>query len=94
MKKILAIILALLVICTMFTGCVNRAVGFGNMNYKLIHIDTYHYSGCLTVDRWYDGTTGIEVYTHEAGNIFVSEGMYILLDGTEDCPFCAGDEDG
>ena len=93
MKKLLAIILISLIVSTMFTGC-NRSFGFGHQTYEKIHIDTHHFSGCLTVDHWCDGTTGIEVYTDEAGSIFVSEGMYVLLDGDKDCPFCAGAEDG
>lgn len=91
MKKMLAIILTMLVICTMFTGC-NRAMGLGNQNYEQIHIDTYHYSGCLTVEYWYESENGIEVRTSEAGSMFASEGTYILLSGDKPCPFCAGKE--
>ena len=87
MKKILCVILAL-AICLAFTGCGNMSIGLGNYNYTKVHIDTHNYSGCLTIEKWYDSGNGIEVKTKEAGDIFLSEGTYILLDGTEDCPFC------
>ena len=90
MKKFFAIILMLVMVVTMFTGC-NRSYGFGNQSYEKIHIDTYHYSGCLTVKNWYNGDTGIEVNTNEAGSIFVSEGIYVLLEGDKVCPFCTND---
>jgi hypothetical protein len=61
-------------------------MGAGNYTFKKIHIDTHHYSKCLTIVRWYDNEGGIEVYTEEAGAVFCSEGTYILLE--DYCPFC------
>ena len=90
MKKLLVFILALVMCLSMFAGC-NKSYGFGNYKYNKVHIDTYHYSGCLTVEKWYEGSTGIEVKTKEAGSIFLSEGTYILLGGDKGCPFCDGE---
>ena len=88
MKKILAIALVLIMALTMFVGCGNKSIGLGNFTFKKIHVDTYHYSGCLTVEKWYDQETGIEVKTKEAGSIFLAEGMYMLI--KDECPFCTG----
>ena len=88
MKKLLAIIIALVMVITMFAGCGNMSWGMGNYSYKKIHIDTHHYSGCLTVEKWYENSSGIEVLTTEAGSVFASEGTYILLGGDKGCPFC------
>ena len=88
MKKVFAILFALVIVVTMFNGCGNMSMGFGNFNYKKIHIDTHHYSGCLTIEKWYENESGIEVKTKEAGSVFVSEGTYMLIDGDKGCPFC------
>lgn len=89
MKRILAF--ALIVFCIVsFTACGNRSIGFGSFHYERIHIDTHHYSGCLTVEAWYESESGIEVRTSEAGSMFASEGTYVLLSGDKPCPFCAG----
>ena len=92
MKKLFVLILALVMVITLLAGCGNQSFGFGNFTFKKIHIDTYHYSGCLTVEKWYENSTGIEVLTKEAGAIYLSEGMYILVDGDKGCPFCVDQE--
>ena len=91
MKKLLAITLVLVICLGLLAGC-NMSMGFGNFSYQKIHIDTHHYSGCLTIERWYENESGIEVTTKEAGSVFASEGTYILLCGDKDCPFCAENE--
>ena len=85
MKKIIAILMIvglLFVLC----GCGNQSLGFGNLVFRKIHIDTHHYSGCLTVEKWHDNETGIEVKTREAGSLYLSEGTYFLVEDV--CPFC------
>ena len=89
MKKILAIALALMMSLTMLVGCGNMSIGLGNFTYEKIHIDTHHYSGCLTIIKWYENSAGIEVLTEEAGSVFASEGTYMLIDGDNGWPFCA-----
>ena len=85
MKKIcLFLILALAVM--MLGSCGNYSAGFGNYTYRKIHIDTYHFSGCYTVETWYESDSGIEVKTKELGTIFASEGTYILVE--DKCPVC------
>lgn len=88
MKKILAITLVLMMALVLFAGCGNMSLGIGNYTYRKIHIDTHHYSGCLTIKKWYENSSGIEVMTEEAGSVFASEGTYILLGGDKICPFC------
>lgn len=84
MKKIIAIIL--LVMALLLTSGCNKSYGFGNYSFKKIHIDTHNYSGCFTVEKWYDNSQGIEVKTAEVGAMFFSEGTYVLIE--KECPFC------
>lgn len=84
-KKIIAVIALVIMIMTVFTGC-NMSLGFGNFNFEKIHVDTYNYNGCFTVEKWHDNSAGIEVKTKEAGSMFLAEGMYMLIE--DECPFC------
>lgn len=84
MKKILLVILIIAMV-TVLSAC-NMAMGMGNFEFNKIHIDTYHYSGCFTIQKWYNNESGIEVKTKEAGSMFLSEGTYILIE--DKCPFC------
>lgn len=89
-KKISVVLLFMLVVLTV-VGCGNMGIGIGNYEYGKVHVDTYHYSGCFTIEKWYDNETGgIEVNTKEAGSMFLSEGQYILLE--DKCPFCDTEE--
>ena len=92
MKKVIVLILVSAMVAVVFAGCGNMSLGVGNFNYKKIHIDTHHYSGCLTVKKWYENSSGVEVLTEEAGSVFASEGTYIMLGGDKECPFCGGKE--
>lgn len=85
MKKIIAIIMSLVFICTL-CACGNMSMGFGNYQFNKVHIDTYNYSGCFTVEKWYENSTGIEVKTTEVGALYLSEGTYFLIE--DECPFC------
>jgi hypothetical protein len=85
MKKI-CLFLILAVLATALFSCGNYGMGLGNYSYTKIHIDTYHFSGCYTVEKWYESESGIEVTTKELGSIFASEGTYILVE--DKCPVC------
>ena len=65
----------------------NVSIGPGNFKFEKVHIDTYNYNGCLTIEKWYEDETGIEVKTKEVGAIYLSEGTYFLIE--KECPFCA-----
>lgn len=93
MKKIIAMMLVVLLVVGM-AGCGNMSMGLGSFTYEKIHIDTHHYSGCLTIEKWYENGSGIEVLTKEAGSVFASEGTYILLGGDKDCPLCTERREG
>lgn len=86
MKKIVVLILSIVMMTLMLTGCGNMSWGFGNFTFEKIHVDTYNYNGCFTVEKWWDNSNGIEVKTKEAGSMYLAEGMYMLIE--EDCPFC------
>lgn len=88
MKKIIAMIIAIVLIAAMFAGCGNMSMGLGNFTYKKVHVDTHNYSGCFTVEKWYESGTGIEVKTREVGSMYLSEGTYVMIEGDVDCPFC------
>ena len=89
MKKIFSVIMLALALGATLTGCGNMSIGFGNYEYEKIHVDTHNYSGCFTVDKWYDNSNGIEVKTNEAGSLYLAEGMYMLVE--DECPFCEGE---
>ena len=86
MKKIIAILILLITLVVLFTGCGNMSMGPGNYNFEKIHVDMHNYSGCLTIEKWYDNTSGIEVKTEEVGSLYLAEGMYVLVE--DECPFC------
>lgn len=86
MKKIIAIIIMMLALVALFTGCGNMSMGFGNYTFEKIHVDTHNYNGCFTVEKWYYNASGIEVKTKEVGSLYLAEGMYMLIE--DECPFC------
>ena len=86
MKKLCLLLAFALLTTALLTSCGNYSAGFGNYSYKKIHIDTHHFSGCYTVETWYESESGIEVTTKELGSIFASEGTYILVG--DKCPVC------
>lgn len=85
-KKIIAIIFSIVCICGILSGCGNMSIGPGNYKFRKIHVDTHNYSGCFTVEKWYNNSSGIEVKTKEAGFMYLAEGMYMLIE--DECPFC------
>lgn len=85
MKKIIVVIMVLVLMSTV-CACGNLSLGIGSLEFNRVHIDTHHRSGCLTVEKWYENNTGIEVKTREAGSLYLSEGTYFLV--ADDCPFC------
>lgn len=90
MKKIIVTIITIAMLITILAGCGNQSLGFGNFTFRKIHVDTYNFSGCFTVVKWYDNSNGIEVETKEAGFLYLAEGMYMLIE--DECPFCGDAE--
>lgn len=88
MKKIVALILAVLVIAVCFTGCGNMSMGMGNFSYEHVHFFNHQGSHCATIEKWYDNSTGIEVKTKEYDSIFLAEGCYMLFEDSDSCPWC------
>lgn len=88
-KTIIAALATVLAIT--LSGC-NMSVGLGNYNFRKIHIDTYNYSGCFTIEKRYNCERGIEVKTKEAGSMYFADGMYILIE--YECPFCKEEQNG
>ena len=89
MKKIFTIIIAVMMVTIILTGC-NMSLGFGNFSFKKIHVDTYNHNRCFTVEKWWDSANGIEVKTKEAGSMYLAEGMYMLIEN--ECPFCSAED--
>lgn len=84
--RVIAIIVLIIIIVVCFCSCGNMSLGLGNYEFKKVHVDTYHYSGCFEVEKWYDVSTGIEVRTESGESLFLSEGTYMLVE--DECPFC------
>ena len=79
MKKKIIMLLMTVLTATTLIGC-------GTSEYKRVHVDTYHYNGCFTIEKWYHNSIGIDVETKEFGTLSFSEGQYILIE--DECPFC------
>lgn len=89
MKKIIAVTAIVIASLTLFASC-NKSYGLGNYSFKKVHVDTHNGSRCLTVEKWHDDETGVEVKTKEAGALFLSEGTYIMIE--DRCPFCVDND--
>lgn len=91
MKKNMLKIATIASSCLLFAGCGNMAVlDPGNYNFTHLHTDTYHQPMCFTIEKWWDDATGIEVKTSECGTMYFSEGDYILIENSYECPYCHG----
>lgn len=91
MKRIAIIITTLFVMCACLAGCGNMAlIDPGTFTFNHLHSDTYHDPMCFTVEKWWDNENGIEVQTKECGNMYFSEGDYVLIEKAEKCPYCNG----
>lgn len=89
MKKIITLILTVLIVVICFTGCGNMSMGFGNFSYDHVHFFNYQGAHCATIEKWYDGSTGIEIKTEEYDSIFLAEGCYMLFEDSDSCPWCS-----
>lgn len=87
MKRFIAFILALLM-CFALAGCGNENWGFGNYTFKHVHISDAVSGHCATIDTWHDSEQGIELHTIEFGDIYLSEGTYMLFHDASGCPYC------
>lgn len=89
MKKIICIVLAIVVMFAL-CGCGNSSIGFGNYNFKVIHIcDNSGTCRDYEICKWYqnsEGTPGVEVLLTDGNSLFCSEGTYILA--SDHCPIC------
>ena len=87
MKKIFVVVLVIIMACTFLVGCGNENWGIGNYTYTHVHVgDAEGY--CATVNSWHDNELGAELHTKEFGDIYCSEGTYILFGDGAKCPFC------
>ena len=67
-------------------GC-NQNIGIGNYSYKHAHFSDGTSGYCVTVTSWHDDDMGCEIHT-PTGDLFLSEGTYILFSDAEECPYC------
>ena len=87
MRKFIAIILAI-VLALSLSACGNESWGVGNYTFTHVHISDAVEGHCATVNSWHDNESGIELHTKEFGDIYLSEGTYMLFNDGSDCPFC------
>ena len=68
-------------------SCGNKGTFVGSNTFEKVHIAD-HAGNCkdITVETWYNRSHGIKLETKECGNMFLSEGTYILYNGK--CPLC------
>lgn len=89
MKRIIAFILALTILCVLLCSCGNKSIGFGNYSFKHIHFTDGVEGHCATVEKWYESEgSGIKVKTAEYDALWCAEGTYILFESGEKCPYC------
>ena len=91
MKKVFAIMLALVMVLGL-TACGNENWGFGNYTFTHVHVSDANEGHCATIESWHDNSSGIELHTEEFGDVYLSEGTYMLFADGDDCPFCSGQE--
>lgn len=77
-----------LVALVLLTGCGNENWGFGNYNFTHVHVSDTVEGYCATVKSWHDNESGIELHTEEFGNVYLSEGSYMLFEYANGCPYC------
>lgn len=87
MKKFIAVIMAM-VLALSLSACGNESWGVGNYTFTHVHISDAVEGHCATVNNWHDNESGIELHTKEFGDIYLSEGTYMLFNDGSDCPFC------
>lgn len=83
--KVLMLVIVIMLLTCILAGCNMRLVG--NYKYTRVHIFYPDYEECLKIDSWTDSEMGIEVDTKKYGNIFISEGHYLLC--KDECPICS-----
>ena len=89
MKKIIALIVCLMLLCTFFVSCGNKAIfSYGEFSFTHIHFTDAIGGHCATIEKWWDNESGIEVRTTEFGPMFCSEGSYMLFGSGDKCPYC------
>ena len=91
MKRLIAVLALVGSLCVNLTGCGNQDIGFTNYTFRHVHFSDTVESHCATIKTWCDNSSGIELKTEECGDIFLSEGTYILFDEANHCPFCKGE---
>lgn len=86
MKKILALMLVLALALSL-SACGNMSLGIGNFEFNGAHISDYA-GNCVdvSIDKWYESSTGIELLLKNGNSIYLSEGTYILYE--DHCPIC------
>lgn len=91
MTRFKFIAVTIIIFMILFAACGNHSIGFGNFTFTKVHI--FIHDGpdmCLTLKKWYESDTGIEVLTKEYGSLWLSEGTYMLCQN--DCPICGRGE--
>lgn len=83
------------VLTIVFTFCIvgcaaswNQSMGWGNYSYTHAYIGIGSEGRCVNVKSWHDNDIGVEIELTNGGNLYCSEGTYILIKEANTCPFC------
>lgn len=90
MKKFIVILLIVSLLVITLSACGNVNVGFGNYTYTHAYVCTPGNSTgfCCEISSWHNDGSGIELHTTNHGDLFCSEGTYVLFDYAASCPYC------
>ena len=91
MKKFVCLLIVILMVGMLVAACGNENWGIGNYTYTHVRVGSGTTGHCATVKSWHDNEMGIELHTEEFGDIYCSEGTYLLFSDGSKCPFCNGD---
>ena len=87
MRNFIAIILVMILALSL-CACGNENWGVGNYTFRHVHFSDAVEGHCATIESWHDNTSGIELHTVECGDLYLSEGTYMLFRDASGCPFC------
>lgn len=83
---ILTIVLVIVFVCSL-AACGNMSLGIGNFEFNGAHISDYAGNSVdVSIEKWYENSTGIELLLENGNSVFLSEGTYILYE--DHCPIC------
>ena len=89
MKRIKALMVALLATLSLTLTSCNEDISFGSFSFHYVHVQMYSMDKPthFEVETWKDDEGGIELKIKDHGRILLGDGTYMLYD-TSVCPIC------